>query len=88
MPEIEEKSDGPEVQAKTQAVLLEMVKDASFFNELEKKVAELRKAGVKEKNNFKGRHRRSRGDCHRRQNIFTQRVLRQEKYSRRECPRH
>jgi hypothetical protein len=50
VPEIEEKADHPETEAKTQEQLLTLIKDEAFFKELAKQVAALQQAGIKEKN--------------------------------------
>lgn len=50
VPELEEKPEAPEAEAKTQERLLELVHDESFFQELEQKVSELKQAGITEKN--------------------------------------
>ena len=49
-PEVEETPDAPETELKAQDKLLELVEDEGFFNELVKRVNELQKAGIKEKN--------------------------------------
>lgn len=54
VPEIEDKPDAPEVEAKTQQRLLELVKDEAFFSELSKRVAALRQSGIREKNIVRG----------------------------------
>ncbi len=48
--EAEDKPDDKEIINKTHEKLLELVKDEAFFNELVRRVAELQKAGIKEKN--------------------------------------
>ena len=50
MPQIEEKPDAPETETQSQAKLLELVQDETFFQELAKRISELQSAGVKEKN--------------------------------------
>lgn len=50
VPEMAEKPDDPETEAKVQEKLMELVQDEAFFNELVKRVNELQNAGVKEKN--------------------------------------
>ena len=50
IPEIEEKPEEPETETKTHEKLLELIEDEDFFNDLVKKVNELQKAGIKEKN--------------------------------------
>jgi hypothetical protein len=50
VPEIEAKPDAPGTIAQTQEHLLELVKDESFFLELQQQVATLKQAGIKEKN--------------------------------------
>ena len=50
VPEIEDKPDAPETEEKTQAHLLELVKDKDFFEELARQVMTLQQAGIKEKN--------------------------------------
>lgn len=50
LPEIEDKPDAPETEAKIQERLLELVKDKDFFEELARQVTALQKAGIKEKN--------------------------------------
>ncbi|MCF6241370.1 MAG: hypothetical protein L3J74_08510 [Bacteroidales bacterium] len=54
IPEIENKAEEPETQKKAEKKLLELIKDEKFFAELLKKVEELQKAGMKEKNIYKG----------------------------------
>jgi|GEM_PF-3299327 len=54
VPQIEETPDDPQTQIQVQDHLLELVKDEAFFKELTAKVAELKKAGIKEKNIVKG----------------------------------
>ena len=50
VPELEEKPEDEETETKAHKKLLELVKDEKFFNQLAGKVAELQKAGIKEKN--------------------------------------
>ena len=50
VPEIEDKPDAPETEAKTQERLLELAKDKDFFEELVRHVTALQQAGIKEKN--------------------------------------
>ena len=50
VPRIEEKPDAPETETKTQDKLLELIRDEAFFIDLANRVAELQKAGIKEKN--------------------------------------
>jgi nitrogenase subunit NifH len=50
IPEIEKTPESPEIETKAYKKLLELVKDEEFFNELVKRVEELQKAGIKEKN--------------------------------------
>lgn len=50
VPRIEEKPDDPETEIKTQEQLLELIKNETFFKELSQQVANLRQAGIKEKN--------------------------------------
>ena len=49
-PEVEEAPEAPETEVKAQDKLMELVEDEDFFNELVKRVNELQKAGIKEKN--------------------------------------
>ena len=49
-PELETEPDSPAVESKVQQTLLALVEDETFFNELARRVEELRQAGVKEKN--------------------------------------
>ncbi len=50
LPETEENPDAPETETKANGRLLELIQDESFFNELVKRVNELQKTGIKEKN--------------------------------------
>jgi hypothetical protein len=50
LPETEEKPEAPETEIKAHEKLLELIQDEGFFNELVKRVNELQKAGIKEKN--------------------------------------
>src|SRR5207249_2505833 len=50
LPETEEKPDDPETESKVHDKLLELIHNEDFFNELVKRVHELQKAGIKEKN--------------------------------------
>jgi hypothetical protein len=50
VPELENDPEAPETVAKTQTHLLELVKDETFFSELQQKITELQQAGIKEKN--------------------------------------
>ncbi|NTU41556.1 MAG: hypothetical protein HGA78_00580 [Nitrospirales bacterium] len=50
VPHIESEANTPETEQKTLQRLLELVKDEDFYQELAKKIAELKKAGIKEKN--------------------------------------
>lgn len=54
IPEIETKPDDIETQNKTTEKLIELIKDEKFMSELLKKVEDLQKAGIKEKNIFEG----------------------------------
>ena len=54
LPETEEKPEAPETVTKAHEKLLELIRDEDFFNELVKRVDELQKAGIKEKNIVKG----------------------------------
>ena len=47
---MEEKSETAETETKTGERLLELIKNEKFFDELARRVAELQKAGIKEKN--------------------------------------
>ncbi len=58
IPEIETKTEDEETQKKAEEKLLELIKDEEFMSELLKKVEELQKAGVKEKNIFTGNIKR------------------------------
>ncbi len=53
-PKLEENPESPENVKKVQEKLIELVKDEDFYIELVKKVDELKKAGIKEKNIVKG----------------------------------
>ncbi len=50
IPKIEEKSDDPATQTKTQERLLALVEDEAFFQKLAQEVARLQQAGITEKN--------------------------------------
>ena len=50
VPQIEEKPDSKETETNTQEQLLELIKDETFFKELVQQVANLKQAGIKEKN--------------------------------------
>jgi hypothetical protein len=50
MPEIEKNLKSPDIETKIHEKLLELIQNEKFFNELVKKVNELQKAGIKEKN--------------------------------------
>jgi hypothetical protein len=50
VPEVATKPDDPEVQAKAEDKLTALIEDEAFFQELVKRVAELQKAGIREKN--------------------------------------
>ncbi|MEI6139219.1 MAG: hypothetical protein WCP85_08140 [Mariniphaga sp.] len=52
--EVEEKPDTAETETKTGKKLLELIKDEKFFDELARRVTELQKAGIKEKNIVRG----------------------------------
>ena len=54
IPQIETKPDDEKIQQKAEEKLLELIKDETFFNELAKRIEELQKAGIKEKNIYKG----------------------------------
>ncbi|MDY6966542.1 MAG: hypothetical protein SVM80_11360 [Halobacteriota archaeon] len=54
IPEIEEKPEEAETETKTHEKLLELIEDEDFFNDLVKRVNELQKAGIKEKNIVRG----------------------------------
>ena len=54
IPEIETKTDDEETQKKVEEKLLELIKDEKFIIELSKKIKDLQKAGIKEKNIFTG----------------------------------
>ena len=54
VPEMEEKPDTAETETKTGKKLLELIKDEKFFDELVKRVTELQKAGIREKNIVRG----------------------------------
>jgi len=53
IPEAEENPEAPETETKAQEKLLKLIQDEKFFNELVKRVNELQKAGIKEKNIIK-----------------------------------
>lgn len=50
LPETEEKPEATETETKAHEKLLELIQDEDIFNELVKRVNELQKAGIKEKN--------------------------------------
>ncbi len=50
LPETEENYEAPETETKANDRLLELIQDENFFNELVKRVNELQKTGIKEKN--------------------------------------
>ena len=50
LPETEEKPTAPETETRAHEKLLELIQDKDFFNELVKRVNELQRAGIKEKN--------------------------------------
>jgi len=50
LPETEEKPEAPETETKAHEKLLELIQDEAFFKELLKRVKDLQKAGIKEKN--------------------------------------
>ena len=50
LPQVEESPDAPKTETEAKSVLLELIKDETFFNELGKRVAELQKARIKAKN--------------------------------------
>ena len=50
IPEAETSADDPQTQEKIQHKLLALIEDENFFNELDKHVTALQKAGIKEKN--------------------------------------
>ena len=50
LPETEQKPEAPATETKAHKKLLELIRDQDFFNELVKRVHELQKAGIKEKN--------------------------------------
>src|SRR5690349_1776987 len=54
IPEIEEKPQSQEVETKTQEHLLELIRNETFYKELEQRVNALRQAGIKEKNIVRG----------------------------------
>ena len=58
LPQVEESPDAPKTETKAESVLLELIKDETFFTELVKRVAELQKAGIKAKNIVHGDIRR------------------------------
>ena len=51
---MEEKPDTAETETKTGQKLMELIKDEKFFDELVKRVSELQKAGIREKNIVRG----------------------------------
>ena len=50
VPEVEEKPETAETETKTGQKLLELIKDEKFFDELVRRVTDLQKAGIREKN--------------------------------------
>ena len=50
LPETEEKPDASETETKAYEKLLELIQDEDFFNELVKRINQLQKSGIKEKN--------------------------------------
>ena len=58
IPEIETNTKDEDIAIKTEEKLLELIKNEDFFTELSKRVEELQKAGIKEKNIFSGNIKR------------------------------
>ncbi len=54
VPDVEDKTDSEETEEKVKNKLMEKIKDEEWFNELVKRVSELQKAGIKEKNIVRG----------------------------------
>ena len=58
IPKIETNTEDEDIVTKTEEKLLELIKSEAFFTELSKRVMELQKAGIKEKNIFSGNIKR------------------------------
>jgi hypothetical protein len=58
VPAIEKRPEAPETETKAQEKLLELIKDKTLFEELVKRVNELQKVGIREKNVVHGSIRR------------------------------
>ncbi|NOQ28377.1 MAG: hypothetical protein GQ564_23690 [Bacteroidales bacterium] len=81
IPKIETNTEDEDIATKTEEKLLELIKSEDFFTELSKRVEELQKAGIKEKNIFSGNIKRMKkirigdkeynaNDIYTRKNIF------------------
>ena len=58
VPEVESRPDSPEVQEKAEDKRIELIADENFARELSRRITELQRAGIREKNIVRGDIRR------------------------------